>query len=48
MTKRVAFYLRGSTGEQTTENQRSELEAAARQRGCGRTQTAWWDGETSN
>jgi DNA invertase Pin-like site-specific DNA recombinase len=33
MNKRVAFYLRVSTGEQTTENQRRELEAVARQRG---------------
>jgi DNA invertase Pin-like site-specific DNA recombinase len=33
MTKRVAFYLRVSTGEQTTENQRRELEAVARHRG---------------
>ena len=33
MTKRVAFYLRVSTGEQTTENQRRELEAIARHRG---------------
>jgi DNA invertase Pin-like site-specific DNA recombinase len=33
MTKRVAFYLRVSTGEQSTENQRRELEAVARQRG---------------
>jgi DNA invertase Pin-like site-specific DNA recombinase len=33
MAKRVAFYLRVSTGEQTTENQRRELEAVARQRG---------------
>jgi len=29
MTKRVAFYLRVSTGEQTTENQRLELQAVA-------------------
>jgi DNA invertase Pin-like site-specific DNA recombinase len=33
MTNRVAFYLRVSTGEQTTENQRRELEAVARHRG---------------
>jgi DNA invertase Pin-like site-specific DNA recombinase len=33
MTKRVAFYLRVSTGEQTTDNQRRELEAVARHRG---------------
>ena len=33
MKKRVAFYLRVSTGEQTTENQRRELEAVARHRG---------------
>jgi DNA invertase Pin-like site-specific DNA recombinase len=33
MAKRVAFYLRVSTGEQSTENQRRELEAVARQRG---------------
>jgi DNA invertase Pin-like site-specific DNA recombinase len=33
MTKRVAFYLRVSTGEQSTENQRRELEAVARHRG---------------
>jgi DNA invertase Pin-like site-specific DNA recombinase len=33
MTRRVAFYLRVSTGEQTTENQRRELEAVARHRG---------------
>jgi DNA invertase Pin-like site-specific DNA recombinase len=33
MTKRVAFYLRVSTGEQTTENQRRELEAVASHRG---------------
>ena len=33
MTKRVAFYLRVSTGEQTTENQRRELEAVAGHRG---------------
>ena len=33
MTKRVAFYLRVSTGEQTTDNQRLELEAVARHRG---------------
>ena len=31
--KRVALYLRVSTGEQTTENQRRELEAVAKQRG---------------
>jgi len=31
--KRVAFYLRVSTGSQTVENQRRELEAAAAQRG---------------
>jgi DNA invertase Pin-like site-specific DNA recombinase len=33
MAKRVAFYLRVSTGEQSTENQRRELEAVAHQRG---------------
>jgi DNA invertase Pin-like site-specific DNA recombinase len=33
MPKRVAFYLRVSTGEQTTANQRLELEAVARHRG---------------
>jgi DNA invertase Pin-like site-specific DNA recombinase len=33
MTKRVAFYLRVSTGEQTTENQRRELEAVAARSG---------------
>jgi DNA invertase Pin-like site-specific DNA recombinase len=33
MIKRVAFYLRVSTGEQTTANQRRELEAVARHRG---------------
>lgn len=33
MTKRAAFYLRVSTGEQTTANQRRELEAVAKQRG---------------
>jgi DNA invertase Pin-like site-specific DNA recombinase len=33
MTRRVAFYLRVSTGEQTTENQRRELDAVARHRG---------------
>jgi DNA invertase Pin-like site-specific DNA recombinase len=33
MTKRVAFYLRVSTGEQTTENQRRELEVVAQHRG---------------
>jgi DNA invertase Pin-like site-specific DNA recombinase len=33
MTRRIAFYLRVSTGEQTTENQRHELEAVARHRG---------------
>ena len=33
MTKRVAFYLRASTGEQTTENQRRELEAVATRSG---------------
>jgi DNA invertase Pin-like site-specific DNA recombinase len=32
-TKRAALYLRVSTGDQTTENQRRELEAAAEQRG---------------
>jgi DNA invertase Pin-like site-specific DNA recombinase len=32
-TKRAAIYLRVSTGEQTVENQRRELEAAAAQRG---------------
>src|SRR4051812_36680051 len=31
--KRAAFYLRVSTGEQTTANQRRDLEAAAAQRG---------------
>lgn len=31
--KRVAFYLRVSTGSQTVENQRRELQAAAEQRG---------------
>src|ERR1017187_5271020 len=31
--KRVAFYLRVSTGSQTVENQRRELAAAAEQRG---------------
>jgi DNA invertase Pin-like site-specific DNA recombinase len=31
--KRVALYLRVSTGDQTTENQRRELEAVAKQRG---------------
>ena len=30
---RVAFYLRASTGEQTTSNQRLELEAVAQARG---------------
>lgn len=33
MTQRAAFYLRVSTGEQTTANQRLELEAVARARG---------------
>jgi DNA invertase Pin-like site-specific DNA recombinase len=33
MAKQVAFYLRVSTGEQTTENQRRELEHVARHRG---------------
>lgn len=33
MSKRVAFYLRVSTGEQTTENQRRELEAVASRSG---------------
>ncbi len=33
MTKRVAFYLRVSTGEQTTENQRRELMAVAERTG---------------
>jgi DNA invertase Pin-like site-specific DNA recombinase len=33
MHKRVAFYIRVSTGEQTTENQRREVEAVARHRG---------------
>ena len=32
-TKRVAFYLRVSPGEQTTKNQRRELEPVARHRG---------------
>jgi DNA invertase Pin-like site-specific DNA recombinase len=32
-TKRAALYLRVSTGDQTVENQRRELEAAAAQRG---------------
>jgi DNA invertase Pin-like site-specific DNA recombinase len=32
-TPGVAFYVRVSTGEQTTENQRRELEAVARHRG---------------
>ena len=31
--KRAAIYLRVSTGEQTVDNQRSELEAAAASRG---------------
>ena len=31
--KRVALYLRVSTGEQTTKNQRRELEAAAERHG---------------
>jgi DNA invertase Pin-like site-specific DNA recombinase len=31
--KRVALYLRVSTGEQTTRNQRRELEAAAERHG---------------
>jgi DNA invertase Pin-like site-specific DNA recombinase len=33
MTKRVAIYLRVSTDQQTTENQRLELERVAQQRG---------------
>jgi DNA invertase Pin-like site-specific DNA recombinase len=33
MAKRVALYLRVSTGEQTTENQRLELEAVAARSG---------------
>jgi DNA invertase Pin-like site-specific DNA recombinase len=33
MTRRVAFYLQVSTGEQITLNQLRELEAVARQRG---------------
>lgn len=33
MSKRVAIYLRVSTGEQTTENQRRELEAVAQRAG---------------
>ena len=33
MSKRVAFYLRVSTGEQTTENQRRELEQVAKRSG---------------
>ena len=33
MVKRVAFYLRVSTGEQTTENQRRELEQVAKRSG---------------
>lgn len=33
MTKRVAMYLRVSTGEQTTENQRRELEVVAERSG---------------
>lgn len=33
MTKRAAIYLRVSTKEQTTDNQRLELEAVAKQRG---------------
>jgi DNA invertase Pin-like site-specific DNA recombinase len=33
--KRVAIYLRVSTGEQTTENQRCELEAVAERHGWG-------------
>ena len=37
MTKRVALYLRVSTGEQTTTNQRLELEAWAAR--CGHTVT---------
>lgn len=35
MSKRVAVYLRVSTGEQTTENQRRELEAVAARSGWG-------------
>lgn len=33
MTKRIALYLRVSTGEQTTENQRRELEGVVRHAG---------------
>ena len=33
-TKRVAFYLRVSTSEQTTTNQRRELHAVAKRHGC--------------
>ena len=33
MKKRVALYLRVSTGEQTTENQRRELEQVAKRSG---------------
>ena len=33
MSKRVAFYLRVSTGEQTTENQRREREHVAKRSG---------------
>ncbi len=33
MTKRAALYLRVSTGEQTTDNQRRELKVVAKQRG---------------
>jgi len=33
MAKRAALYLRVSTGEQTTENQRRELEVVAEHRG---------------
>ena len=33
MSKRAAFYLRVSTGEQTTENQRRELEQVAKRSG---------------
>ena len=35
MTKRVAIYLRVSTGEQTTANQRLDLEAWAACQGIG-------------
>ena len=33
MAKRVAFYLRVSTGEQTTANQQRELETVAERHG---------------